>query len=277
MINFIECINKVNQSERELFKLFKKQIDEEGLRKIHDVSIDTYFVAMAPRSGSSYFMDLLQQTNQLGYPEEYLNTGFVPNISIAVEADNFSDYWVNLVKKRAGKNIFGIKVSFFHLLPLIETGLDEILFNHNKIIFLKRQSLIKQAISLYLANESNVFHTNINHSKDKWDVLNNIPYNNELIKNCIKHISVQETGWVSYLKNKVHLSVCYEDIADSPVESINKVLSFLDKEEMNSTNSTNSIFKKISSDKNIDFYDKFLGKDSNIEYLNELNIDSSRF
>lgn len=276
-MNFEACLNKVNKSERDLFKLFKEDLNSQLLLQLNDISIPTYFVAMTPRSGSSYLMDLFLKTNKLAEPGEYLNPGFVPNIAMALQVNNLSDYWLELIKRKGSENLFGVKVSFFHFMPLIETGLDELFFENNKIIFLKRKNIVKQAISLYLATQSNIFHTNIEHSEEKWKHLDGIEYSDQGIRSWIEHIHLQELGWSKYLENKEYLPLWYEDILENPRTCVTESLEFLEQKYVVEDIHTESVFKKIGNDKNTQFYDAFLSEKSNIEYLIARNLSKERF
>ena len=60
-MNFDHYITKINTSNRPLFKSFTESINSEHLKRLNSISIKTYFVAMTPRSGSSYFVDLLKK------------------------------------------------------------------------------------------------------------------------------------------------------------------------------------------------------------------------
>lgn len=232
---------------------------------------------MTPRSGSSYLMDLFCKTNRLAEPGEYLNPCFVPNIATALQVDNLSDYWLKLLQNKGRGGVFGIKASYFHLMPLIETGLDELLFQNNKIILLQRKNIVKQAISLYLATQSNIFHTNIEHSDEKWKVLNQLEYSDEGIRSWLEHIYQQEQGWSKYLKHKEYLSLSYEDILINPKNCVTKALNYLSIEFVDNNICGESIFKKLGNDKNRQFYDNFLNNKSNLEFLAEHGLGKERF
>lgn len=276
-MDFEKNIVSVNNSHRELFKSFKETLTPSLLQQLNEVSIPTYFVAMTPRSGSSYLMDLFLKSNKLADPGEYLNPGFVPNIATALQVSNLADYWIKLIQKKGSETLFGVKVSFFHFVPLIETGLDEVLFQNNKIILLQRKNIVQQAISLYLATQSDIFHTNIEHSEEKWKLLDKIKYSDEGIKSWVEHIHHQELGWSKYLENKQYLSLWYEDILANPEMCVTKTLDFLGQDYSEQDICIESIFKKIANDKNAQFYDAFLSKKSNLEYLEACQLSNARF
>ena len=276
-MKFETYINKVNKCERPLFKLFQEELTVDLLQQLNEVSEKTYFVAMTPRSGSSYLMDLFFKTNKLAEPGEYLNPGFVPNIATALQVRNLSDYWLKLLQNKGKGGIFGIKVSYFHLMPLIETGLDELLFQNNKIILLQRKNIVKQAISLYLATQSDIFHTNIEHSEEKWKTLEQLEYSDEGIRNWMEHIIRQEQGWKKYLEHKEYLSLSYEDILINPKNCVTKTLNFLSIEYVDNDIYGESIFKKIGNDKNRQFYETFLGKKTNLDFMTAHGLGSERF
>jgi len=272
-----KVIENINSSDKLFYRLFKEPLNQGLFEKLNDVSVEMYLVAITPRSGSSYFIDLLGKTNKLGEPGEYLNANLAPDIINNLQVDNFSDYWLNLIKRKSCETYFGIKASFFQFEPLIETGLDEILFKNRKIILLQRKNIVKQAISLYLATKSDIFHTNIEHSKDKWTVLDKIEYSDIEIWEWLKHIYKQELGWKKYLLNKNHLSLWYEDILKDPKKCVTNTLTFLNVKYSEEDVSIKSIFKKLKNDKNQEFYEVFLSKKSNIDCLGKLNILENRF
>jgi len=272
-----KIIEQINSSDKLLFKLFKEPLNQELLEKLNKISVETHLIAITPRSGSSYFIDLLRKTNKMGEPGEYLNSNLVPDIINNLQVNNFYDFWVSLIKRKSCETGFGVKASFFQFEPLIETGLDELLFKNRKIILLQRKNIIKQAISLYLATQSNIFHTNIEHSKDKWAVLETIEYSNKDIQNWVKHIYNQELGWKKYLTNKSYLSLWYEDILNSPQDCVINTLSFLNLKPNEEDVNIKSIFKKLRNAKNQEFYEIFLSKKSNIDYLHKLTILDNRF
>lgn len=270
-------IENIKKNARPLFKLFKEPLNPELLEKLKEVSVETYLVAITPRSGSSYFIDLLGKTSKLGEPGEYLNPNLIPDIAQALQANNFSDYWVKLINRKASETCFGVKASFFQFIPLIETEIDELLFNNSKIVLLKRKNIVKQGISLYLATQSEIFHTNIEHSEEKWKLLNSLEYCDKQIQSWIEHIHIQELGWGKYLKNKNHLSLWYEDIVKNPKNCVTNTLTFLNREYVEDDVVMTSVFKKLGNDKNQEFYEVFLSKKSNLEYLENLNIMEKRF
>jgi LPS sulfotransferase NodH len=270
-------MENIKKNSRSLFKLFKEPLNQERLERLDEISVETYLVAITPRSGSSYFIDLLDKTSKMGEPGEYLNPNLIPNIAEVLQANDFSDYWVKLINRKARESCLGVKASFFQFLPLIETEIDELLFNNSKMILLKRQNIVKQGISLYLATQSDIFHTNIEHSEEKWKLLKTIEYSDKQIQSWIEHIHIQELGWGKYLRNKDYLSLWYEDIVKDPKNCIINTLDFLNREYLDDDVVMTSIFKKLGNDKNQEFYEVFLSKKSNLEYLEKLNILEKRF
>ena len=79
-----------------------------------------------------------------------------------------------------------------------------------KYIYLTRRDLAAQAISLYKATETSVFHTNVQHSEEAISKLRSLQYDYEKIKEWYVHIDRQEKGWQAYFFNNriVPLCVC---------------------------------------------------------------------
>ncbi|NIV10795.1 MAG: hypothetical protein GWN62_05760, partial [Aliifodinibius sp.] len=61
--------------------------------------------------------------------------------------------------------------------------------------YLTRRNLAAQAVSLYKATASNVFHTNIKHEREALHKLEMLEYDFKKIQRWYWHIALQEQGW----------------------------------------------------------------------------------
>ena len=198
----------------------------------------TYAIVTSPRSGSTYFCDLLESTGIAGYPTEHLRLA-------AQELARYCDFDYlrllhNLLQYRTTDNgVFGTKLISHFLFEFQQTRFDfkQIFSSLDKFIFLTRRDKLAQAVSLVLAQQTDIWHIR--------DVANNINYqaklkdidiNDDLLKNVeqkLDFIDHQEARLKKILAdNKVEpLILVYEDIVEDAESQINQVLEFLEIEK----------------------------------------------
>ena len=216
----------------------------------------TYAIVTTPRSGSTYFCDLLESTGIAGYPAEHLRLA-------AQQLARYCDFDYlrlldNLLQYRTTDNgVFGTKLISHFLFDFKQTKFDfKQMFNSlNKFIFLTRRNKLAQAVSLVLAQQTEIWHIR--------DVSNNIKYQSKLkditindallnnIEQKIDFINHQEARLKKILAdNKIEpLILSYEDIIEDALSQTNEVLEFLEIEKPpHYIINVNSRIKKMPSD-----------------------------
>jgi LPS sulfotransferase NodH len=114
-------------------------------------------ILFTPRSGSSWFGDLLRSTRALGNPEEFLNQDVNAEVVRQFGARTEIDYLNALETKTASLNgVFSMEVVWGHV-ELCEIDLLGY-YADGRFAYLRRKDILAQAISLLLATESGVFH-----------------------------------------------------------------------------------------------------------------------
>lgn len=220
-----------------------------------------YVIAITPRSGSSYLCDLLKQTCLIGTPDEFLNHQFIPEILKKIPANNSDDYLKNVLKRfKSNNGVSGLKASWFQFNNFYSALKEPAVFKQFKYIYLIRRDLYLQSVSLYKATESGMFHTNVQHGVEAKSKLNNLEYNYAKLEEWYKHIVTQESGWQSFflLTNIFPLCITYEEIEENISDVIDRIFRYLNiKRETQSTNSVESIFKKIGDRQSIEWACKF--------------------
>ncbi len=220
----------------------------------------SYAVLTTPRSGSTYFCDLLSSTGIAGYPIEHLR---LANEELALNCD--FDYFrllSNLMQYRVSDNeVFGTKVISHFLFELRRTKpkFRRIFKLIDQYILLVRKDKVAQAVSLVLAQKTAVWHIQKNNSQDIGDrtyrsALENIVIDDELlleVKKKHQFIENQENRLRNMLDvNRIEaLEIIYEDIVENAELEVNKVLNFL-KIPQSSHQATNisSQIKKMPCD-----------------------------
>lgn len=248
----------------EINKIFEmKNIDEESLYQTSQIAPPTtrFIIAITPRSGSSLLCDVLKNTNLFGRPDELLSQEFLPEILTKIPGRNPDEYLQNALKRLKSKNgASGIKASWFQFKAFADSMKDSSSLLNFKYIYLARHDLFSQAVSLYKATSTTVFHTNIKHSQAALNKLENLDYNYKIINYWYRHIRAQETGWKQYFEdNKISpLCISYEEIADDIVAVVKHIAEFIGVEDKAAKScSSSSIFKKVGDESNVQWAQRF--------------------
>ncbi len=114
-------------------------------------------ILFTPRSGSSWFGDLVGSTKVLGNPNEFLNQDVNADVVRQFGARTEPDFLNALETETAsGNGVFSMEVIWGHI-ELCEIDLLNY-YNGAHFAYLRRKDILAQAISLLLATETGLFH-----------------------------------------------------------------------------------------------------------------------
>jgi trehalose 2-sulfotransferase len=196
----------------------------------------SYAIFTTPRSGSTYLCDLLDSTKIAGHPSEHLR---LATQELACHCNfDYLRLLYNLMQYRLTNNgVFGTKFISHFLFELKKTQFDfkQIFNSLDKFILLIRKDKLAQAISLVLAQQTNVWHIDTNNNTKNLNYqskLNNIVIDDIFLENVEKKyvfINQQEKQLKQILATyKIEpLEIFYEDIVDNAELQINQILDFL--------------------------------------------------
>lgn len=139
--------SQYQRSPHDLVKLLLKHKSEASLK---------YCVFMIPRSGSTLLAELLARTHRLGFPGESFVPDIVRTFSLAF-ADTFDSYEDFLVRQlRTENGVFGIEVEPERFREESRFFADVKDWRH---IYIWREDILAQAISLQISNDTGVWHS----------------------------------------------------------------------------------------------------------------------
>ncbi len=258
----------MNQTKQIFDDLDVNQINIELLNQIEllpNPSIK-YILAITPRSGSSFFADVLSKTKVLGIPREFLSQGILHHLSNKVPARTPDEYLKNVVKVWQTRNkVCGIKASWFQFRNLYDILDNKAIISEYRYIYLTRSNLELQAVSLYKATESNLFHSIAKHKQESLEKLNKLEYDFEKINYWYQHIVVQEQGWEDFfsLNDIQPLCITYEDIESNWRFLVKQVGIFVGLKKLGLNKIEQCLseiqprFEKIGDEKNIEWANRF--------------------
>ena len=245
-------------------KLFSSStVDDDRIKHIDSLPEprSRFLIAITPRSGSSYLCDVMTKIKLFGVPGEMINQQFIPEIIKKIPGRTAEEYIRNVIRCRKTKNgISGLKASWFQFRGFTETMDDHSYMSGFKYIYLTRRDLSAQAISLYKATETSVFHTNVQHSEEAITKLQSLQYDYEKIKEWYVHIDRQEKGWQEYFfKNRIFpLCITYEEIDDDVFGVIKRIATFVGVEPNNvRMPEESSVFERIRDQRNVEWAHRF--------------------
>ena len=244
--------------------LSRNETDSTSLAEYKELpkSTKNFMVCITPRSGSTHLCDLLASTRLFGDPREDLNPDNLPRVLRQFPCNNIEDYIDVIRRSRATSNgVFGIKVSYHHLAPIIEMKNITSLFGPNlRYIFLTRNDFVLQAISLYLAAETSVFHSVQPVLTDEMMTsLENLEYNEQKIHGWIDHILRQEIDFNRFFDREriSPLRVKYEVFIENPQDTIRNIAEYIGVEEPVTFEILSSRFRKIGKERNTEWAARF--------------------
>ena len=243
-----------------------------------------YVIFFTPRSGSSYLAEVLAATKQLGQPEEFLNQDLAPlAIKHITETGHVTrhviDYLSWIVTHRSSENgVFGLKLSYGCIEPLVRAGLDRVLLGAFTPITLVRKNILKQAVSLYVAVSTGLFHTNIAHSQEVYDKASTLVYDWEKIRFWVQHMAIQEAALGNYIeKNGLDcLHVDYDQVCREPGGVLERIAARLHVPATGHVGGGETVFQKVRTKTNDALVEQFVSDESNLRFLESLGLDESR-
>lgn len=221
-----------------------------------------YIIAITPRSGSTYLCDMMMKTKRLGMPEEVLGQLSIPGRMKNIPGRTPEEYIRNACRvKRTANNVAGLKASWFQFQNFIGAMHDQTYLTGFKYIYLTRRDLVAQAVSLYKATASSVFHTHKRHSESAISQLEALEYDYEAIKNWHDHIAAQEKGWQNYFYNQRIFPLCitYEEIEDDILAVLKRIACYIAVDPENiSMPPEPSVFSKVGDSRNSEWSRRFI-------------------
>ncbi|WP_166676939.1 Stf0 family sulfotransferase [Paraburkholderia caballeronis] len=139
--------SQYQQSSRDLTDLLLNNREDASLK---------YCIFMVPRSGSTFLSEILARTHKLGFPGESFVPDIVRTFSLGF-SDTFSSYEEFLVRRLRSENgVFGIEVESERFQEESQFFSDIKNWRH---IYIWREDILSQAISLQISVETGVWHS----------------------------------------------------------------------------------------------------------------------
>lgn len=216
--------------------------------------MSSYFLCGTPRSGSTLLCNLLRDTKHAGWPESFYRKNSVEEraaqfgISHLRGGDFHRAYLASVVKEgRGGSSIFGLRImwdTFIEMDALLCSAFPNLqnqtqrlkhAFGEVKFVFLFRQDVVRQAVSLLKAKQGGLWHlgadgTPIQQRPNKRPLI----YDRKAISELILEMDEHNSAWKSWFQENgiSPLLLTYEDLAENPVQELKRVLDYIQVPQM---------------------------------------------
>ncbi len=219
---------------------------------------DFVFLAMVPRSGSNYLSSLMDR-NGLSMPGEIfrLIQGTFQRELRRLNAQNYEDYVRKKIDEATRDNLFGAKLGWPQFFPLYFSGAYQHYFSEAKFIYLTRERLLDQAISLYIAHDTGYYHSTFVDKKGETE--RETPFDFDAIKKHLKQLVEMQGEWETFFASEgiKPLRLTYEEVASDPVAALEQIAKFLGR-ALPAEFEIETQFKKVATDKNAYIRTKYI-------------------
>lgn len=212
-------------------------------------TLNSYFICATPRTGSTLLCSLLKSSGVAGYPESYFrieDKAKWANSWGITFSDKEIPYCQNFLQacRKNGQTpngVYGARIMWGSMEELIESityALDlpqendvsilQQFFGNSRFIYLKRKDFVPQAVSRYKAEQTDIWH--ITGQSTSISVEDKLEYSYEDIKKYVDEAKAHNEKWQAWfdLNGIAPYIIYYEDLAESPVSEVLKILAFLD-------------------------------------------------
>lgn len=197
-----------------------------------------YVILILPRSGSTWFCEMIGATGGLGLPQEWFNAGFVQRDKLHLgckppKVRGISDinrYVEEIVDE--GDGVAGVQLSYWNALSLTELTDGRIPIGKIKWFYLRRRDVLAQAISLFKSVESGYWHS----YQPQQDKLDAVQFDQDKCIKMLEQIIEDEIRLEKMMSgcgiNPVRLF--YEDIQAHPLQSLRMFAQLIGQRPPNS-------------------------------------------
>lgn len=189
----------------------------------------TYGIVGTQRSGSNYVCSVLRSVGSLTDPREYFSPVHIKddNQKVLIDEDIFV-FAKNLLIDVKENDWFGLKIHYLQFFEhFLKKGIKlHDVFPNIKVIFLRRSNLVYQAISLWKAELTQQWTSDM-------DSIRKAHYNFEEIRSRYYDLKIHDLMWEMYLtENKMpFLNIIYEDIEKNEEKFFYNLFSYLGETE----------------------------------------------
>lgn len=218
-----------------------------------------YVIFFLPRSGSSRLTDLLKNAGGLGSPGEAFNPQLIRKSAIFLGAQNLDDYLDLLMRRKTTEGTFGCQITIPQLYRLFFS--EKLFFDQyqpTSSIFLVRENIVEQSVSLSRMNQTNFAHSTPSSNPPSLDY--NFEYRPAQIRKCLNfYLRTEKQLERMFFKRGIKpLRLSYEILVTSQPERFVPLIAKHVGATPHRIDSLTSEHRKIGDPRNEEFAVKFI-------------------
>jgi trehalose 2-sulfotransferase len=198
--------------------------------------LTTYIIGFGHRTGSTMLKSLLSNTNVLGSPGEFVNPREVmPHYVEVSGAHDLDEYFAYMRAHRSTPNgVFGMKSIFPDFVPFSEGDVIDHFFERARYIYLTREDMLRQAVSLVMAHATGVWYSPADShpaAKSRRPEPKPEPVLDEaLVLRNIEKLRRDREQWERFFRSRgiQPLRLTYEQLVSNHVDVVLSIAQFLD-------------------------------------------------
>ena len=234
-------------------KQFAKELNFEGQSRPHK----TLVICSTPRCGSHMLGHALFETKKFGFPLEYANPANLAEWKLRFNEEDTLKVMETLKTIRTSDNgVFGIKLHYQHLTQF--SSFEQVLetFEDPYFVVLTRDNLLKQAVSLDIANQTGVW------IEGQEPIASEVEFDTERVREALKDIIIDSASWKYLLSihNCRFLDLSFSDVAGDIAGAITKIADFMNVDIDTTMVSNELVTKKQGSSVNQKWFNDFLSQ-----------------
>ncbi|MCW8090397.1 Stf0 family sulfotransferase [Alteromonas sp. ASW11-130] len=250
---------------------YEEQFQEKFHYPIETNVTKTLIIASTVRSGSHMLGHALHQTGAFGFPLEYVNEKNLERWKSIFNTRALDDTLAQIQKHRTSPNgVFGIKIHYSHLRQL--GGFDGLkkLFVNPSFIWLTREDIIAQAVSLSIAKQTGAWISQQNVENE------DVTYDAKQIDEGVRRIIFENASWQYALNASAShfLHVNFTDVKNNTASIIRNIADFMQVDIDTSNLPHKPVTKKQSKHINQLWIEKFQKQFDGRTQLISLNNES---
>jgi LPS sulfotransferase NodH len=196
-------------------------------------------ILSTPRSGSTFFCDVLNNSGEIGECAEWFNMRYMAAYAKMNKSTNldFQEYYNFISEKTIGDTgIFAVNMHIEQYITMLNNKFDVLSLNFDLVVYLYRKDKLSQAVSLSIAQITDQWSSSTLAAQDIKGKLNV----NHITK-ALTHLVESEKIYAENLKKSTSMECCYEEFTD-----LNNTIHFSTLFEHLKINPTNFIAKNNS-------------------------------
>lgn len=224
-----------------------------------------YVIFFTPRSGSSRLTDLLHRAGGLGFPDESFNPRHIREMACFLGAQDLDDYIDLLKRRRTTNGTFGCEIAIDQLNYIFFSDKRFFkLYSPTAIIFLIRENIVEQAVSLSRMAQTGLAHRTTSSDLNSLNV--RFKYRPSQIRRKLLTLLnfEMETERLFYSRNIQPLRLSYEMLTCTEPEKFVPIIAGHIGCAPNHVHGLKSVYEKIGDDRNHEYSLRFKKENSRL-------------